>query len=356
MTNNVNVNEAKKTNKCGCCGLSEWNGKTIDLQLYPLIDEPNKETLMCPICIQQNDPKYQKLLEQHNDFWNDNLNDEDREKFLDELQKIEDEKLVEEGYNIEETTTNTDEIISIEKCLGSVLECFNYPYGDYEDHFDEKTKLYNWFKELSQKSMKDILDELKNIQTDVDDLDNSISLLFKYTDNDYSNTLDNISYEILDYLFFSFLSKFGWNCEDIDRIYESCIEDTTDTDENLYIYSRVSTEVQSTDNQIDLGVKVSENLGLKPITFDEGHSSSNLDTIDQTPKLKELMSMVVNGEISNLWVHSMDRLSRNNSVSNYIRKTLKENNVRLYVGNSNEYDMGNHNDNLVMEEMMKCFP
>ena len=110
-------------------------------------------------------------------------------------------------------TTNTDEIISIEKCLGSVLECFNCSYGEYEDHFDEKTKLYNWFKELSQKSMKDILDELKNIQTDVDDLDNSISLLFKYTDNDYSNTLDNISYEILDYLFFSFLSKFGWNCE-----------------------------------------------------------------------------------------------------------------------------------------------
>jgi len=145
-------------------------------------------------------------------------------------------------------TTNTDEIISIEKCLGSVLECFNCSYGEYEDHFDEKTKLYNWFKELSQKSMKDILDELKNIQTDVDDLDNSISLLFKYTDNDYSNTLDNISYEILDYLFFSFLSKFGWNCE-TDGIFESCIEDTTDTDENLYIYSRVSTEVQSNDNQ-----------------------------------------------------------------------------------------------------------
>ena len=233
MTNNVNVNEETKTNKCGCCGLSEWNGKPIDLQLYPLIDEPNKETLMCPICIQQNDPKYQKLLEQHNDFWNDNLNEEDREQFLDELQNIENDKLKEEGY---------------------------------------------------------------------------------------------------------------------------CIEDTTDTDEKLYIYSRVSTEVQSTDNQIDLGVKVSENLGLKPITFDEGHSSSNLDTIDQTPKLKELISMVVNGEVSNLWVHSMDRLSRNNSVSNYIRKTLKENNVRLYVGNSNEYDMGNHNDKLVMEEIMKCFP
>ena len=236
------------------------------------------------------------------------------------------------------------------------MECFNYPYGDYEDHFDEKTKLYNWFKELSQKSMKDILDELKNIQTEVDNLDNSISLIVKYTDNDYSNILDSIIDEILDYLFFSFLSKLGWNCEDIDRIYESCIEDTTDTDENLYIYSRVSTEVQSTDNQIDLGVKVSENLGLKPITFDEGHSSSNLDTIDHTPKLKELMSMVVNGEVSNLWVHSMDRLSRNNSVSNYIRKTLNENNVRLYVGNSNEYDMGNHNDKLVMEEIMKCFP
>ena len=138
MTNNVNVNEETKTHKCGCCGLSEWNGKPIDLQLYPLIDEPNKEILMCPICIQQNYPKYQKLLEQHNDCWNDNLNDEDGEKFLDELQKIEDENLV---------------------------------------------------------------------------------------------------------------------------------------NENLYIYSRVSTEVQSTDKQKELEVKVTENLGLKPITFDEGHSS-----------------------------------------------------------------------------------
>ena len=352
MTNNVNVNEETKTNKCGCCGLSEWNGKTIDLQLYPLIDEPNKETLMCPICIQQNDPKYQKLLEQHNDFWNDNLNDEDREKFLDELQKIEDEKLVEEGYNIEETTTNTDEIISIEKCLGSVLECFNCSYGEYEDHFDEKTKLYNWFKELSQKSMKDILDELKNIQTEVDEISASIWNLTKYTHN---NDLTEQKDKLMNRLFLNFLSKFGMNYG-IDEMFDSCIEDTTDTDEKLFIYSKVSTEFQSTDNQIDLGVKVSENLGLKPITFDEGHSSSNLDTIDQTPKLKELMSMVVNGEVSNLWVHSMDRLSRNNSVSNYIRKTLKENNVRLYVGNSNEYDMGNHNDKLVMEEIMKCFP
>ena len=100
MTSNVNVNEEIKTNKCGCCGLSEWNGKPIDLQLYPLIDEPNNVTLMCPICIQQNDPRYQKLLEQHYDFWNDNLNDEDREKFLDELQKIDDENLVNENLYI----------------------------------------------------------------------------------------------------------------------------------------------------------------------------------------------------------------------------------------------------------------
>ena len=97
-------------------------------------------------------------------------------------------------------------------------------------------------------------------------------------------------------------------------------------------------------------------MGLKPIIFDEGHSSSHLETIDHRPKLRELLLKIEDGEVENLWVYSMDRLSRNDVVSNDIRRALKENNVRLYVGNSNEYDIGNHNDKLVMEEIMKCFP
>ena len=69
------------------------------------------------------------------------------------------------------------------------------------------------------------------------------------------------------------------------------------------------------------------------------------------------MSMVVNGEVGNLWVYSMNVLSRNDVVSNDIRRALKENNVRLYVEEDKKIvDMGNSNDKLVMEEIMKCFP
>ena len=109
----------------------------------------------------------------------------------------------------EETTTNTDEIISVVNCLGSVVECFK-DFGDYELLFDEKVweKLYNCFEELNQKSMKDILDELKNTKTEFDEISNSICTLASYTNDD---TVYRLNSEILDGLFFSFLSKFGWN-------------------------------------------------------------------------------------------------------------------------------------------------
>ena len=126
--------------------------------------------------------------------------------------------------------------------------------------------------------------------------------------------------------------------------------------ESLHIYLRVSTETQITDgfgleNQKDLGHKVSERMGLKPILFDEGFSSSHLDTIDHRPKLRELLLKIEDGEVDNLWVYSMDRLSRNDVVSFQIRQTLKKNKVRLYVGNSNDYNLDNPNDKLMFTIM-----
>ena len=121
---------------------------------------------------------------------------------------------------------------------------------------------------------------------------------------------------------------------------------------SLHIYLRVSTETQITDgfgldNQKDLGHKVSERMGLKPIIFDEGHSSSHLETIDHRPKLRELLLKIEDGEVENLWVYSMDRLSRNDVVSFQIRQSLKKNKVRLYVGNSNDYNLDNPSDKLM---------
>ena len=126
--------------------------------------------------------------------------------------------------------------------------------------------------------------------------------------------------------------------------------------ESLHIYLRVSTETQVTDgfgleNQKDLGLKVCERMGLKSIIFDEGHSSSHLDTIDHRPKLRELLLKIEDGEVENLWVYSMDRLSRNDIVSFQIRQTLKKNRVRLYVGNSNDYNLDNPNDKLMFTIM-----
>ena len=126
--------------------------------------------------------------------------------------------------------------------------------------------------------------------------------------------------------------------------------------ESLHIYLRVSTETQVTDgfgleNQKDLGLKVCERMGLKSIIFDEGHSSSHLDTIDHRPKLRELLLKIEDGEVENLWVYSMDRLSRNDIVSFQIRQTLKKNKVRLYVGNSNDYNLDNPNDKLMFTIM-----
>jgi DNA invertase Pin-like site-specific DNA recombinase len=47
----------------------------------------------------------------------------------------------------------------------------------------------------------------------------------------------------------------------------------------------------------------------------------------------------------------MDRLSRNDVVSFQIRQTLKKNKVRLYVGNSNDYNLDNPNDKLMFTIM-----
>ena len=112
---------------------------------------------------------------------------------------------------------------------------------------------------------------------------------------------------------------------------------------------RVSTESQVTDgfgieNQRELGLSVSERLGLEPVIYDEGSSSSHLETIDHRPKLTELLLRIEEGLVQNLWVYQMDRLSRNDVVSFQIRQILKKHNVKLYVGSQNDYDLDNPSD------------
>lgn len=131
--------------------------------------------------------------------------------------------------------------------------------------------------------------------------------------------------------------------------------------ENLDIYLRVSTEQQIDDgfgieNQKDLGVKVSEKLGMKPIIHNEGSKSSSSDLIEDRPTLNELMFKINNGEVKNLWVFNNDRLSRNENVWNTIRITLRRNGVNLYVGEGQKYSLENYMDDFifgVMSEVSK---
>ena len=98
--------------------------------------------------------------------------------------------------------------------------------------------------------------------------------------------------------------------------------------ENLHIYLRVSSETQMTDgfgieNQRDLGLSISKSKDMTPIIHNEGSQSSHLDTIDHRPILRNLLLKIEEGEVKNLWVYQMDRLSRNDVVSFQIKRTSK---------------------------------
>lgn len=131
--------------------------------------------------------------------------------------------------------------------------------------------------------------------------------------------------------------------------------------ENLDIYLRVSTDQQIDDgfgieNQKEVGTKVSEKLGMKPIFWNEGSKSSSSDLIEDRPVLNDLMFKINNGEVQNLWVFNNDRLSRNENVWNTIRLTLRKNGVNLYVGEGTKYSLENYMDDFifgVMSEVTK---
>jgi site-specific DNA recombinase len=131
--------------------------------------------------------------------------------------------------------------------------------------------------------------------------------------------------------------------------------------ENLDIYLRVSTDSQIEDgfgikNQKELGLKVSEKLGMKPKIWDEGSKSSNSDLIEDRPILNELIFNINDGKVKNLWVFNNDRLSRNENVWNTIRLTLRRNGCSLYVGEGTKYKLENYMDDFifgVMSEVSK---
>jgi site-specific DNA recombinase len=131
--------------------------------------------------------------------------------------------------------------------------------------------------------------------------------------------------------------------------------------DNLDVYLRVSSDSQIEDgfgiqNQKELGIKVSQKLGMKYIEHNEGSKSSNTDFIEERPILNELMFKINNGEVKNLWVFNNDRLSRNENVWNTIRLTLRKNGCHLYVGEGTKYNLESSMDDFIfgiMSEVSK---
>ena len=109
--------------------------------------------------------------------------------------------------------------------------------------------------------------------------------------------------------------------------------------EILHIYRRVSTQEQSTKysltNQLECGVKKSQELEMDYKDWNEEGVSGSSENIEDREVLTELYSRLQQGEIKYLYVFDLSRLSRNPMVSSHLRKELENHQVKLYTNETN---------------------
>jgi DNA invertase Pin-like site-specific DNA recombinase len=120
--------------------------------------------------------------------------------------------------------------------------------------------------------------------------------------------------------------------------------------ETLHIYTRVSSSIQeegtSLKTQREIGIELSNKLGMKYQVHNEGGISSSKDTLENRPVMLNLLRLMEEGKIKNLYVWNTDRLSRNQITWFSIRRTMVKNCVVLYTSN------GIHNTQDYMENMI----
>ena len=121
--------------------------------------------------------------------------------------------------------------------------------------------------------------------------------------------------------------------------------------EILHIYTRVSTQGQENDgtslaSQLDMGVKRAKSLGMDWEHHDEKSASSSKNDLDNRPVIRELLARVSEGDVKNIYVYSIDRLSRNQNTAVFIRETLRKAKCTLYT-NTNETNLESHEQNLL---------
>lgn len=119
--------------------------------------------------------------------------------------------------------------------------------------------------------------------------------------------------------------------------------------EILHIYRRVSTTEQtnkySLGNQLDSGIKKSKELGMEYQDWNEEGVSGSSENIEDREVLQQLYLKLQLGEIKNLYVFDLSRLSRNPMVSSHLRKELENHEVKLFT---NESDVDFRSDEQVL--------
>ena len=120
--------------------------------------------------------------------------------------------------------------------------------------------------------------------------------------------------------------------------------------EKLFIYSRVSSSVQeegtSIHTQQDIGIELAKKLDMDYEIHNEGGISSNKDTLDNRPVILNLLRLMDENVVKNIYVWNTDRLSRNQITWYTIRQKMVKNNVVLYTSN------GKHTTTDFMENMI----
>jgi len=121
--------------------------------------------------------------------------------------------------------------------------------------------------------------------------------------------------------------------------------------ETLHIYTRVSTSIQqeegtSLTTQKEIGIELSKKLDMDYKVHNEGGMSSSKDTLDNRPVLVNVLKLMDEKVIKNLYVWNTDRLSRNQITWYTIRQKMVKNEVVLYTSN------GIHNTTDFMENMI----
>ncbi|MHA8062649.1 recombinase family protein [Aquirufa aurantiipilula] len=121
--------------------------------------------------------------------------------------------------------------------------------------------------------------------------------------------------------------------------------------ETLHILIRVSTSIQEEDGtslltQKQQGIDLSKKLKMNYQIHNEGGTSSSKDTLDNRPVMLNLLKLMDEGVVKNLFVYNTDRISRGHTWY-FIRKKMVDNGVILYTS-TGRYDTTGTMENLIL--------